>query len=300
VSVDIPASEVADAATEESAVKIEPGGRVDLGVVLYDSADGVAHITLNLPDKANAQSSDMVWQVDRCLDFAQDDMTVKVVVIRANGRGFCAGHMVAGPAAYPEFAASQEAIGSNYIGGRRLFLWPTLRFFEFPKPMIAEVHGYALGGGTYWALLPDITVASDDAYFQMPLVQGLGFPGGETMIEPWVFMNRKRAAEYLYTAQTLNAAEALTMGLINRVVPRSELRDTVDQLAARIAQAPLSTLMGTKSLLVRAWEEMGMRNHLQMSADVMSIMESTSDAHAARMNFMASGRKPRDAASGIS
>jgi enoyl-CoA hydratase len=271
---------------------------IDLGVVLYDAADSVAHITLNLPEKANAQSSDMVWQVDKCLDMAQDDMSVKVVVIRANGKGFCSGHMVAGPAAYPEFAASQAAIGSNYIGGRRLFLWPTLRFFEFPKPMIAEVHGYALGGGTYWALLPDITIVSDDAYFQMPLVQGLGFPGGETMIEPWVFMNRKRAAEYLYTAQTLSAAEALEMGLVNRVVARADLRSTVDAMAAQIARAPLSTLMGTKSLLVRAWEEMGMRNHLQMSADVMSIMEQTSDAHAARMAVMQSGRKPREAAAG--
>jgi enoyl-CoA hydratase/carnithine racemase len=55
--------------------------------------------------------------------------------------------------------------------------------------MIAQVHGYAIGGGTYSALLPELTVASDDAYFQMPLVPGLGFAGGETMIEPWVFMN---------------------------------------------------------------------------------------------------------------
>ena len=137
------------------------------------------------------------------------------------------------------------------------------------------------GRRTYWALLPDISIVSEDAYFQMPLVQGLGFPGGETMIEPWVFMNRKRAAEYLYTAQTLSAAEALDMGLVNRVVPRDQLRSTVDEMAATIARAPLSTLMGTKSLLVRAWEEMGMRNHLQISADVMSIMEQTTDAHAA-------------------
>ena len=154
-----------------------------------------------------------------------------------------------GPDAYPEFLASDEAIGSNWIGSRKLFLWPTLRLFEFPKPMIAQVHGYAVGGGTYWALLPDITIAADDAYFQMPLVQGLGFPGGETMIEPWTFMNRKRAAEYLYTAQTLTADEALAMGLVNRVVPRDALESTVEDMAARIARAPLSTLMGTKALL---------------------------------------------------
>jgi len=101
--------------------------------------------------------------------------------------------------------------------------------------VIAQVHGYAIGGGTYFALLPDITIASDDAYFQTPLVQGMGLPGGETMVEPWVFMKWKRAAEYLYTAQTLIAQEAFEMGLV-------------------IALARLSTLMATKAWLQRAWD----------------------------------------------
>lgn len=269
----------------------------DLGRVLYDKSGSVARVTLNWPEKANSQSSEMVWQVDEALDIAEHDYDVKVVIFRANGKGFCAGHDVSGPAVYPEFARSIERIGRNWIGSRELFLWPTLRFYEFPKPMIAQVHGYCLGGGTYWAYLPDITIASDDAYFQMPLVQGLGFPGGETMVEPWTFMNRKRAAEYLYTARTLTATEAERYGLINRVVPRDQLEDEVEKMAALIARAPLSTLMGTKSLLIRAWEQMGMRQHLQMSADVMSIMESTSDAEAARRQVLESGRKPRQAAS---
>jgi enoyl-CoA hydratase len=269
----------------------------DLGRVLYDKSGSVARVTLNWPEKANSQSSEMVWQVDEALDIAEHDYDVKVVIFRANGKGFCAGHDVSGPAVYPEFARSIERIGRNWIGSRELFLWPTLRFYEFPKPMIAQVHGYCLGGGTYWAYLPDITIASEDAYFQMPLVQGLGFPGGETMVEPWTFMNRKRAAEYLYTARTLTATEAERYGLINRVVPRDQLEDEVEKMAAHIARAPLSTLMGTKSLLIRAWEQMGMRQHLQMSADVMSIMESTSDAEAARRQVLESGRKPRQAAS---
>jgi len=141
-----------------------------------------------------------------------------------------------------------------------LFLWPTLRLWEFrkrPSPRCTGTRSAA--AKTYWALLPDITVASDDAYFQMPLVQGLGFPGGETMIEPWVFMNWKRTYEYLYTAQTLSAAEALDVGLVNRVVARDDLDATVDELAAHVARAPLSTLMATKQLVKRAWELMGMR-----------------------------------------
>ena len=269
----------------------------DLGKVLYETDGSIARVVLNWPEKANAQSSEMVAHVDQALSLAEHDYDIKVVIFKANGKGFCAGHSMTGLDAYPEFAASIERIGSNWIGSRDVFLWPTLRFYEFPKPMIAQVHGYCLGGGTYWAYLPDITIASEDAYFQMPLVQGLGFPGGETMVEPWTFMNRKRAAEYLYTARTLTAEEAERYGLINKVVPRAELDDAVEAMAANIARAPLSTLMGTKSLLIRAWEQMGMRQHLQMSADVMSIMEQTSDARAVRENLRQRGAMPRQLAS---
>jgi len=267
----------------------------DLGVVRYEREGAIARIVLNWPERANAQSSEMVRQVDTCLDEARRDYGVKVVIVKGAGKGFCAGHVIAADA-YPEFADSQAQMGSNYQGSKELFLWPTLRYWESPKPMIAQVHGYAIGGGTYWALLPELTIASDDAYFQMPLVPGLGFAGGETMIEPWVFMNYKRAAEYLYTAQTLTAAEALQMGLVNRVVPRDELESVTEELAVSIARAPLSTLMATKSMLVRAWEQMGMRQHLELSADVMSVLEHTSDAQALRADLLARQRLPREQA----
>jgi enoyl-CoA hydratase len=111
----------------------------------------------------------------------------------------------------------------------------------------------------------------------MPLVQGLGLPGGETMIEPWVFMNWKRAAEYLYTAQTLSAQEAFEMGLVNHVVPRADLESTVEAMAAQIARAPMTTLRATKTLIKRAWEQMGLRLHLQMSNDLLSLTAAHSD-----------------------
>ncbi|MBX5488519.1 MAG: enoyl-CoA hydratase-related protein [Mycolicibacterium hassiacum] len=269
-----------------------------LGVVRFEREGPIARIVLDWPERANAQSPEMVRQVDSCLDEARRDYSVKVVIIKGNGKGFCAGHVMA-PDAYPEFAESQQAMGSNFQGSKELFLWPTLRFWEFPKQMIAQVHGYAIGGGTYWALLPEITIASEDAYFQMPLVPGLGFAGGETMIEPWVFMNYKRAAEYPYTAQTLTAHQAQQMGLVNKVVPLRELEPTTEAMAEKIARAPLSTLMATKSMLVRAWEQMGMRQHLQLSADPMSVLEHTSDAQALRAELAERRRLPRQqAASG--
>ena len=243
----------------------------DLGTLTYDVDGAVARIVLNDPGRANSQTSEMVHAFDDALTLADRDYAVKVVVIKANGKGFCAGHAAGGGYTYPEFAENMEHWDSVWKAQSDLFLWPTLRLWEFRKPTIAQVHGYALGGGTYWALLPDITVASDDAYFQMPLVQGLGFPGGETMIEPWVFMNWKRTYEYLYTAQTLTAVDALEMGLVNRVVARDDLDATVDELAANVARAPLSTLMATKQLVKRGGSSMGMRVHLQMSTDVMAV-----------------------------
>lgn len=272
------------------------GYATDLGVVRYEHEAPIARIVLNNPAQANAQSSAMVQQVDECLDRARYDYDIKVVILKAEGKGFCAGHVMK-PGAYHEFDEAVEHQGKNWQGSRKLFVDPTLRLWEFPKPMIAQVHGYALGGGTYWALLPDLTICADDAYFQMPLVQALGFPGGETMIEPWVFMNYKRAAEYLYTAQTLSAPEALAMGLVNRVVPRADLDGEVERTAAQIARAPLSTLQATKSLLLRAWEGMGMRQHITQAADLMAVLEDMRDARDHRVRLLDGGRLPRDAIS---
>jgi enoyl-CoA hydratase/carnithine racemase len=151
-----------------------------------------------------------------------------------------------------------------------------------------------VGGGTVYGLLTDLTVASDDAYFQMPLPQGFGLPGAQTMIEPWVLMNFKRAAEYLFLAPTIDAEQARQWGMVNRVVPRAELETAVEEIARTIAQMPLTTIMATKAGLKRAWEMMGMRVHLQQSTDLVAFCTQAADVRA----FMASmsGLRPRQKA----
>lgn len=256
--------------------------REELATVIYEKEGAVARIILNRPERANAQNSAMVHDVERCLKDAEADYAIKVVLLKANGRGFCAGHAVAdGPMAFDEFREAAEA-GHPWKGQGDLFLWPILHLWEFQKPTVSAVHGYAIGGGTYFALIPDIVIAADDAYFQMPLVQGLGFPGGETMMEPWLFMNYHRTYEYLYLAQTVRADEALRMGMVNRVVPRDQLDETAELVARQIAQAPLTTLMGTKALVKQAWEMMGLRVHWQMSLKVMELVGKAGDVAAWR------------------
>jgi enoyl-CoA hydratase/carnithine racemase len=266
-----------------------------LETVIYEKEGPIARIILNRPEKANAQNSAMVRDVESCLDDAEADYGIKVVVLKANGRGFCSGHDVPGgpegQSVFPEFVEAAEA-GHPWKGQADLFLWPVLHLWEFQKPTISAVHGYCIGGGTYFACLPDIAVAADDAYFQMPLVQGLGFPGGETMMEPWLFMNFHRAYEYLYTAQTIDAREAERLGMVNRVVPRDELDATVETLAATIAEAPLSTLMATKSLVKRAWEQMGMRLHWQQSIEMMELVGKAGDVAAWRAENAEAGWGP--------
>jgi enoyl-CoA hydratase len=262
--------------------------------VQYEKEGPIARIILNDPKRANVQSSEMVWGVDDALTDARRDHGVKVVILKANGKGFCSGHIPTGD--YPEFLANREAKGSVWEGQTELFLTPMLTLWEFPKPVISQVHGYALGGGTYWALLTDLTVVSEDAYFQMPLVQAMGLPGGETMIEPWLFMNWKKTAEYLLTSQTLSAADALEAGLVNKVVPKDELEKTVEELAAKIANAPGSTLIATKTLIRRAWELMGMRMHQQMANDMVAVVSAHGDFKEKLAEMVAAKKKPRDIA----
>jgi enoyl-CoA hydratase len=264
--------------------------------VRYERDGAIARIVLDDPARANAQSSEMVWGLDDALRAARRDHQVKVVILKSAAKGFCSGHIPTGD--YPEFRANQEAKGTVWEGQTELFLTPMLTLWEFPKPTIAQVHGYAIGGGSYWALLPDLTVASEDAYFQMPLVQAMGLPGGETMLEPWLFMNWKRAAEYLLTSQTLSAAEALEAGLINRVVPRDQLESTAEALAAKIANAPGSTLVAAKTAIRRAWELMGMRMHQQISNDMVAIVAGHSDFREHLAKMVEARKKPREITEG--
>ena len=151
-----------------------------------------------------------------------------------------------------------------------------------------------MGGGIYLGLLTDFCVASDDAYFQMPLAQSLGEPGGHTMIEPWLLMNWHRTMDWLLLAPTLSAQEALEWGLLNKVVPRDELEETVEEMARKIGQIPLTTPMAVKSNVKRAYELMGMRVHLQVSHILTNMVGAASDVQARRAELEQSGLKPRD------
>jgi enoyl-CoA hydratase len=269
-----------------------------LKTVIYEKDGPVAWVTLNYPEKANVQSSQLVFDLDECLDDANADYDVKVLVIKANGPGFSAGHVVQGAPGTEmrEIDESTARLGSPWKGQWEIYGDPVMKLWAFPKITIAEVHGYCLGGGTVWGLLTDMTVASDDAYFQFPVLQGMAMPTMETGIEPWLFMNWKRASEYMYTGQQLSAEYAKEIGLVNRVVPRERLSDEVDELAFQVAQAPLTTLMAAKANIRRAWDLMGLRTHLEQSNDLLTVATQATDVKSFIREQFEAGLRPRDAA----
>ena len=261
--------------------------------IIYEKDGGIARIVLNTPDKANIQTAQQVWDFEDCLTLADRDDEVKVLIVKANGNGFCAGHAIVSheemAEVYPTTGPTMERTWKKH--NYDLFLWPPLRLWEFPKATIAQVHGYCLGGGTIYSHMCDMTIASDDAFFQMPLAQGFGLPGAQTLVEPWLLMNWKKAYEFLYLAPTLSAEEAKELGLINRVVPRAGLEANVEETARTIAKMPLTTIMTVKAGVKRAWETMGMRVHLQGTADFTSLASNASDVREFMMEK--SGVRPR-------
>lgn len=264
-----------------------------LETIIYEKDGAVARIVMNTPEKANVQTAQQVWEFEDALRWADRDEEIKVLVIKANGPGFCAGHAIVEPhemrAVYPTTGPTPERTHKSH--NQDLFLWPPLHLWEFPKATVAQIHGYCLGGGTVYGYLTDLSIASDDAYFQMPLPQGFGLPGAQTLMEPWVLMNWKKTFEYLYLGPTLTAEEAKEWGFVNEVVPRHRLEERVEEVAATIARMPLSTILAIKAAVKRAWETMGMRVHLQNTADFITICSGATDVQ----TYMAqrAGRRPR-------
>jgi enoyl-CoA hydratase len=260
---------------------------------IYEKDGPIARVVLNFPEKANAQDETLAREVDEALLDADRDYDIKVLVMKANGKGFCSGHSIGdNNTAYPSFAEGSQRIGTPWKGQYDLFVRPVLNLAEFSKPTIAQVHGYCLGGGTHYGLTTDIVIASDDAYFQYPPLQGFGMPSGECSIEPWVFMNWRRAAYYLFLGEVIDAQKALQVGLVNEVVPRAELNDRVEAIARHIAQVPLTTLMLTKANLKRAWELMGMRVHWQTSNDLVALASMSKDVQALIGQVLQGNLKP--------
>jgi enoyl-CoA hydratase len=193
----------------------------------------VAHLVLNRPHVLNAIDNALAEEMLAICDRLSHDRDTWVVIFHGNGdRAFCAG---------ADLKARHHFTPEDWRNQRTLLrrMFKALR--DVPQPIIAAVHGYALGGGTELALLSDIVVASDDAVFGLTEAHiGIIPGGGGTQSLPRL-IGRNRAKELIFTARRVPAAEGYRLGFVNRVVPRSELLGTAESLADEIlANSPTS------------------------------------------------------------
>jgi enoyl-CoA hydratase len=198
--------------------------------ILYDKTNHAAWITLNRPDVRNAQSPLLREELIAALERARDDDDVYVIIITGAGEAFSGGGDISGFPQNPvEF---MEKIGLQIKGKRR----PIEVTRDIPKPIIAMVNGLALGAGCELAMACDIIIASDNAKFGQPEISvGLIPGGGGTQVLPRL-VGEKKAKELVFTGDIIKADEALRIGLVNKVVPKDKLRESVDELVDKLVK----------------------------------------------------------------
>ncbi|MEA2478957.1 MAG: enoyl-CoA hydratase [Thermoleophilaceae bacterium] len=249
--------------------------------ILYSVAGPIATITLNRPEHLNTIVAPMPDEVEAAVGRAVHDQAVKVIVVRGAGRAFCAGYDFGGGFHEWEDAINTDGAwdpGKDFAFATAPELSPTQKFLSVwrsPKPVIAQVHGWCVGGGSDFALGADLVVASEDAQIGTPYSR----MWGAYLSGMWIYrLGLTRAKYHALTGRPLSGREAVDAGLINEAVPFERLEQTVAELAEGLAGIPSSQLAAMKLVVNQAYENMGMAATQALGPILDGLMRNTPDA----------------------
>ncbi len=245
--------------------------------LLYDVAGPLATITLNRPDRLNTIVPPMPDEFEAAVRAATFDEDVKVIVLRGAGRSFCAGYDFAGGFHHWDEALTTEgrwdpgkdfALAASPYGPTQSFMsmWRT------PKPVIAQVHGWCVGGGSDMALCADLIIAADDAQIGTPYsrVWGCYLSG------LWLYrLGLTKAKEHALTGKPLSGRQAADIELVNAAVPFEDLERTVAEQAEQLAAIPSAQLAAMKLIVNQAYENMGLRATQTLGPILDGLMRNT-------------------------
>jgi methylglutaconyl-CoA hydratase len=244
-------------------------------VIQFSSLDGIAHITLDRPEKRNALNPQMITELRSAFNRAQNDGSVRVIVLRGAGKDFCAGLDL------QALTESDEVL--DHLGTARALAELYLSMRRHPKPIIAAVHGRAIGGGCGLATASDIVLATDTAEFRYPEVN-LGFIAAIVMAMLRRLVGEKRAFEIIALGEPISAASALELGLVNHLY-ESSFEENVNRFAATLAAKSASAVSLTKDLF---YHIDGMTFEAAMHAGLYgnALARMTPDARAGFQKFL--------------
>jgi enoyl-CoA hydratase/carnithine racemase len=250
--------------------------------LLYDTDGQVATITLNRPERLNTIVPPMPDEFEAAVRDATLDPEVKVIVLRGAGRSFCAGYDFAGGFHHWDEMLTTDG---RWDPGKD-FAWaaspygPTQKFMSIwrtHKPVIAQVHGWCVGGGSDMALCADLIIASEDAQIGTPYsrIWGCYLSG------MWLYrLGLTKAKEHALTGNPLSGREAADVELINAAVPFGDLEAAVAEQAAQLASIPSSQLAAMKLVVNQAYENIGLRATQTLGPILDGLMRNTPDAEA--------------------
>jgi enoyl-CoA hydratase/carnithine racemase len=229
-------------------------------LVLAETNDGVCTLTMNRGERFNPLSRDMIAALEAELDRLAADKEARVVVLAANGRGFCAGHDLKEMRAHPDVAWQRDL----FDGCSRMMV----KLTQLPQPVIARVHGIATAAGCQLVSMCDLAVATDTARFALPGVN-VGVFCSTPAVGVARNVARKRVMEMLLTGEMIDAATALAWGLVNRVVAAAELDAAVARFTGIIkAKSPSIVALGKRAFYQQI--DRGLPAAYELTGEVMA------------------------------
>jgi enoyl-CoA hydratase len=253
--------------------------------VRYEERDSLAILTLCRPEKLNTLNESVVDGVARGIDAATASRDVRAVVLRGEGRVFTAGYdLVAGEEggwsspydapSVPSRAGAWDPVRDLQWMGKNVERF--MKIWHCPKPVIGEIHGFAVGGATDLVLCCDQLFMADDAYIGYAPSRIFGTP--TTML--WVYrLGLEHAKQFLLTGDAIDAATALRIGLVSRVYPAAELPARVEEYAMRFQHIPANQLALNKLLINQAFENMGLRTTQLLGTLFDGVTRHTEEAY---------------------
>lgn len=253
---------------------------VEFQEIIYEKNNRIATVTLNKPERLNSMSTQMRDELDMVIEDLENDDDTRVLIIKGAGRAFCSGYFLGGggqrrePLVYDTGLGDQpraQRIGASWTRRNiRMSHERWMRLWNVRQVTIAQVHGYCLAGGNDLIAVCDIVFAAEDAMIGQPQARSMGHLHTFGM---WpVYMNPRKAKEWLFTGDYMSGKEAERLGLVNRAVPPELLEQEVMEYAQRVAKIPLDFLHAHKDMVNRWLETYGVRAMMQTACDMDVIL----------------------------